>query len=366
MNTGRNLLLDLNILARATQKYYDHQLQGLDLNYGQLPILLMIYEHQGLTLNAIVTQGRYDKGTVTKNVQKLKEQGYITVEDSLQDRRAKRLFPTDKAKEIISRIYGIRRSWSTQLVGQIPETDKDRFLAETESLVSQAVKVSEKQELPIYFFQAENLNAALWPGKLSCVLHTFGCNMNCPDCPDRRRLILQENTRLMEPEDILQDLQTKKRLIDGVVITGGEPLLQTGLDPFLRQVKKLGLQVRLKTNGTRPQELEDLLQAGLLDSVELMIKNHPEKYAASCGRQTIDVDLIRQTMDLLNTYHICWEGTLVLNDQFFEPEDLPALKELCQAIPRLRVENFAGNEHVHPMEETMFEQWKKELTCLTS
>lgn len=363
MKTGSDLLMDLNILARTTQKYYDHQLQGLDLNYGQLPILLMIYEQQGLTLNAIVTQGMYDKGTVTKNVQKLKEQGYITVQESREDRRAKLLYPTDKAKEIISRIYGIRRRWSTQLVQQIPENVRTSFLAQTGSMVNQAVKVSENQDLPIYFFKAEPLNASLWPGHLSYVLHSYGCNLNCPDCPDKRRLILQEDTRLLDPREILADLKSRARLMDSLVLTGGEPLLQSGLAAFLCQVKALGYQVRLETNGTRPEALANLLKENLVDSVSLLIKNHPEKYAASCGRQTIDISLIHHSICLLEEHHIPWQGRLVLNDTYFEPEDLPQLRQALKNIPDLIVENYAGSGKAQPMEETMFAQWKKELQC---
>lgn len=92
--------MDSSILYRSTQKYYDKMLQDLNLSYAQLPILIEIYENEGISLQQIVQVGGYDKGTVTKNVQKLNALGYISIQTSARDKRAKELYTTALTKNI--------------------------------------------------------------------------------------------------------------------------------------------------------------------------------------------------------------------------------------------------------------------------
>ena len=108
MEKQNDLLMDSSILYRSTQKYYDKMLQDLNLSYAQLPILIEIYENEGISLQQIVQVGGYDKGTVTKNVQKLNTLGYVSILTSAKDKRAKELYTTALTKKHISEIYGIR------------------------------------------------------------------------------------------------------------------------------------------------------------------------------------------------------------------------------------------------------------------
>ena len=87
MEKQNDLLMDSSILYRSTQKYYDKMLQDLNLSYAQLPILIEIYENEGISLQQIVQVGGYDKGTVTKNVQKLNTLGYVSILTSAKDKR---------------------------------------------------------------------------------------------------------------------------------------------------------------------------------------------------------------------------------------------------------------------------------------
>ena len=366
MTRNNDLLLDLNILSRATQKYYDRELQDLDLNYGQLPVLLMIYEHQGITSNRIVNLGKYDKGTVTKNVQKLEKQGYVQVVDSLQDRRAKLLYPTDKAKDIISRIYGIRRSWSGKLLEGMDIDTQKEILAGTERLVDKAVQVSENEGPNVFFFKADKLNARLWPGHLCYVLYAFGCNWNCPNCPDRGRVMMGEDAQILDAQEIIEQVRKRKDLIDGVIISGGEPLLQPGMADFLHRLKRENMQVRLETNGTRPAELEELLKRRLVDSVCLQIKNGRRSYPASCGRKEIDLKLIEDSIEVLNRSGIDWNGHLVVDDRHFDDKSLGDVRQFTEKISHLRLDTHvksvrALDPELGPMDEKRFERWKKEL-----
>ena len=126
-SNSTDLLLDISILYRSTQKYYDKMLQSLSLTYAQLPILILIYEHEGISLQQIAYEGGYDKGTITKQVQKLQEMGYIRVQSSQRDKRAKELYTTQNARSIMNKIYGIRASWWQHISASIPENDMQKF-----------------------------------------------------------------------------------------------------------------------------------------------------------------------------------------------------------------------------------------------
>ena len=107
MARQNDLLMDISILYRSTQKYYDKKLANLSLTYAQLPILIAIYEEEGISMQKIALDGGYDKGTITKNVQKLVNLGYVIVQSSIKDKRAKELYTTDKTKEVMNQIYKV-------------------------------------------------------------------------------------------------------------------------------------------------------------------------------------------------------------------------------------------------------------------
>lgn len=119
-----------------------------------------------------------------------------------------------------------------------------------------------------------------FPGKVSCVLFTPGCNFTCPYChnPDLAR----NRTDLLLPiaeETVIDFLESRKGLLEGVVITGGEPTLHKSLGRFCKKVKKLGYPVKLDTNGSHPEHLNDLLADTLVDYIAMDIKTDPYEYA---------------------------------------------------------------------------------------
>ena len=132
--TGR-LLTDSSMLYRGSQKYYDKVLDAYQLGSGQLPFLIFIYENEGITMNGLAQLGCYDKGTVTKGIQRLEEVGYVTIEVSPADKRVRTLRTTAKAKEIIGQIYLIRQQWWDQITQNMSEAEAALF----EKLQSKAV-----------------------------------------------------------------------------------------------------------------------------------------------------------------------------------------------------------------------------------
>lgn len=119
-----------------------------------------------------------------------------------------------------------------------------------------------------------------YPGKVSCVLFTSGCNFACPYCHNPE--LAQNRTDLlssMEEKQILDFLKGRQGLLEGVVITGGEPTLHNDLGGFLIKVKEMGYPIKLDTNGSRPEALRRLLKDFLVDYIAMDIKTDLSRYA---------------------------------------------------------------------------------------
>ena len=135
-----------------------------------------------------------------------------------------------------------------------------------------------------------------YPGLLSTVIFTCGCNMNCSYCHNRE-LICSRSDSLYEDKKIIEFLRKRKGLIDGIVISGGEPTLQGDLIDFIKKVKGLGFKIKLDTNGTRPEVLEKLID-GMVDFIAMDIKSPPEKYRLICG-VPIPINSISKSIELI-------------------------------------------------------------------
>ena len=123
-----------------------------------------------------------------------------------------------------------------------------------------------------------------YPGKVACTLFTAGCNFRCPFChnaglvlPDR----LEEAS--ITEDEVMSFLKKRAGMLDGVAITGGEPLLHTDMPEFLEKIKNLGYKIKLDTNGSNPKLLKEIVNAGLVDRVAMDIKNAPTEYNKTAG-----------------------------------------------------------------------------------
>ena len=139
-----------------------------------------------------------------------------------------------------------------------------------------------------------------YPGHVACTVFTGGCNFRCPFCHNAP-LVLPE--RLQEDESgaetVLAFLKKRRGILDGVAVTGGEPLLHKDIGGFLRQIKDLGYAVKLDTNGSFPERLKDLVDAGLVDRVAVDIKNSPALYAKTVGVPGFDLRPVEKTKNYL-------------------------------------------------------------------
>ena len=138
-----------------------------------------------------------------------------------------------------------------------------------------------------------------YPGKVACTVFTGGCNFRCPFCHNASLVLPQRLTQDITEEEVLAFLKKRSGMLDGVAVTGGEPLLHADIAPFLRKVRDLGYKIKLDTNGSFPDRLEQLIREGLVDRVAMDIKNSPAQYAVTAGIAGFDITPIMKSRDLL-------------------------------------------------------------------
>jgi len=187
---------------------------------------------------------------------------------------------------------------------------------------------------------------------------TGGCNLTCPFCHNPG-LILDPGSFPDYPIDqLLADLQKRNSFIDGVVISGGEPTLDAGLPAFLRQLKQLGLQVKLDTNGLLPQVIEDLLTEGLIDYLAIDIKTTPERYSELHTRPVSGDDLLR-SIELAKKASIEVEFRTTCVPQLIGVAEIEQLGGLLQGAHLWVLQQFVP-EHSLAQEWQDFDSYPKE------
>ena len=138
-----------------------------------------------------------------------------------------------------------------------------------------------------------------FPGHVACTVFTAGCNLRCPFCHNSELVLPERKPALMDVEDFFSFLKKRTGILEGVCVTGGEPLLQQDIAPFLRRIKELGFAVKLDTNGCFPKVLRALVEDGLVDYVAMDIKNSPARYGQTAGIPDFDLTPIEESVAFL-------------------------------------------------------------------
>ena len=180
-----------------------------------------------------------------------------------------------------------------------------------------------------------------FPGKVACTLFTGGCNFRCPFCHNAS-LVLQPESIFTE-ETILQTLRKRQGILDGVCITGGEPLMQKQLPDFLRKVRDLGLTIKLDTNGAFPQQLRQLVADGLVDYVAMDIKNAPNQYAKTVGLDTFDISPIMESVSFLLANGIEYEFRTTVVSELHNDESFHEIGAWIATAKRYFLQAFSDS-----------------------
>lgn len=159
-----------------------------------------------------------------------------------------------------------------------------------------------------------------YPKHVAATIFLGGCNFCCPFCHNRD-LICGDSKDFLTDKSVLDFLKKRSRVLEGVCITGGEPTLHTGLEEFIIEVKRLGLLVKLDTNGYRPDILKSLCSKGLLDYVAMDIKSGKTGYAEAAGLSHLELPLIEESVDFLMHGNIAYEFRTTVVRELHSAED---------------------------------------------
>jgi len=182
-----------------------------------------------------------------------------------------------------------------------------------------------------------------YPGKISTVIFTGGCNFKCPYCHNGP-LVNGKGTELSEIE-VLKYIKGRKKYIDAVCISGGEPTLQENLQSFIRNIKGLGFSIKLDTNGTNPSVLKELLDEGLLDYVAMDIKAPYSKYN-EVTNSIVDIEKVKESAELLKSSSIDYQLRTTICKELLTFDDIMEIAEISQGAPSFALQNFKDNEGV--------------------
>lgn len=184
-----------------------------------------------------------------------------------------------------------------------------------------------------------------FPGRVACTIFTGGCDLRCPFCHNYE---LAEGSAppVMGEEELLSFLRKRTGLLDGAAVTGGEPCLQKELPELLKKIRDLGYAVKLDTNGFHPEMLERLLREGLVDYAAVDIKNSPAKYAATCGKEALDLAPLYETIALLTGGKTPYEFRTTAVKPFHEAADFAEIGRMIEGVERYFVQCFADRDTV--------------------
>lgn len=183
-----------------------------------------------------------------------------------------------------------------------------------------------------------------YPGHVAATVFVGGCNFRCPFCHNGLLVLEPETQPEIPEEEVLSYLQKRRGILEGICVTGGEPTLQPDLEAFIRRLKGLGYLVKLDTNGSCPQVLEQLLQEGFLDYVAMDIKASPDNYFAAAGLKEIDFGRIRQSIRLLMESNISYEFRTTVVKGIHTLEEFEEIGRLLQGCRAYFLQGFRESE----------------------
>lgn len=179
-----------------------------------------------------------------------------------------------------------------------------------------------------------------FPDNVACTVFTEGCNLRCPFCHNSALVTNLDPSSRYDTDEVFNFIKSRKGILDGVAITGGEPLLQKNIDVFIAKIKDLGLKVKLDTNGTFPEKLKELVNAELIDYVAMDVKNSQEKYAETVGVKNFDLTPINESIDFLLSGKTKYEFRTTVVKEFHTEADIELVAQRISGAEKYFLQNF--------------------------
>lgn len=188
-----------------------------------------------------------------------------------------------------------------------------------------------------------------YPGRLACTVFTGGCNFRCPFCHNAPLVLPERLSQDTDEEAVLRFLEKRRGVLEGVAVTGGEPLLHKDIGRFLEKVKALGYKIKLDTNGSFPDELSALIEGGLVDRVAMDVKNSPALYACTAGTE-LDMAAVERSKDLLLSGVVDYEFRTTAVKGLHTAESIEAAARWIQGAKEYYLQQFKDSGDVLSIE----------------
>lgn len=194
-----------------------------------------------------------------------------------------------------------------------------------------------------------------YPSKTACTVFTGGCNFRCPFCHNASLVVDTDFDEAMTNDEFFSFLRKRKGVLDGVCITGGEPLIHNDVEDFIREIKSLGYLVKLDTNGSFPDKLKRLVESGIVDYVAMDIKNSKENYFLASGTQDIDISKIEESVEFLKEKTVDYEFRTTAVKGIHTENDFNNIAMWISSDSKYFIQNYIdsgdtidGRTHINP------------------
>lgn len=222
-----------------------------------------------------------------------------------------------------------------------------------------------KGEVQMYIIGEEKASFVDYPDQISIVYFCAYCNMKCKYCHNSE--LVKGKGNEISDEEIFAFLEKRKKFVDAVCISGGEPTLHEGLYDFAKRVKDKGYLVKLDTNGTNPEVVKKLIDEKIIDYVAMDIKAPFHKYEAVIGTK-IDIEAIKNSIELLRSSDIDYEFRTTVCKELLTKEDILEIADSLKGSKRYSIQNFrdgetvlVGENKLHPYNIEILEEIRKEI-----
>lgn len=184
-----------------------------------------------------------------------------------------------------------------------------------------------------------------YPGHVACTIFLGGCNFRCPYCHNKDLVLSCKDLPPIPEEEIFSHLKKRRGILDGVCITGGEPSLQPELGLFIEKIKELDFDVKLDTNGSRPDVLQTLCEQGLLDYIAMDIKHAPEEYGTVCNIP-VPMEAIQESVSFLLQGNVSYEFRTTVVKELHSRESFEAIGRWIAGADAYYLQSYRESEQV--------------------
>jgi len=193
-----------------------------------------------------------------------------------------------------------------------------------------------------------------YPSELACTVFLVGCNFRCPFCYNSQLVLPEKISKVpfLSEKEFFNFLKEKKDYLEGVCIGGGEPTVNEDLPEFCKKIKKLGYKVKIDTNGSNPQMLQDLIKRNLVDYIAMDIKAPSEKYPKLIGLEDVSpfslLGKIEQSISVLKTSNIDYEFRTTVVPGLLDKEDILKIAHWISPAKKYVLQNFQSESTLDP------------------